>query len=112
MGAIFRWFKRVELSDDKTVNFIDTDRTSHTYSNAKNICDLFEKYGDIEIPYIESTFEYDDVNDIGIIDRNKVIEICDKLLNITDDDMIKRYYDTIVNIKELSKQGYYIIYIM
>ncbi|MCM1440192.1 MAG: hypothetical protein NC131_13465 [Roseburia sp.] len=112
MGASFRWFKKVEIQEDHTLDFIDTDNTSHTYSNAKNICDLFEKYAGINIPYIESTFEYESKEDIGLIYPINMIGYCNTLLSKTNDDMIKRYYDSIQFIKDLSIKGYYVIYIM
>lgn len=57
MGLCFRWFKDYKIldtgesylafgfcyCDEFSVDFIDSDKTSHSYYNVSLVCDLFER---------------------------------------------------------------------
>lgn len=110
MGATFRWFKDVTIVDNYIYDFIDGDSTSHGYGRACDICELFKKNTNIEIPSLDYSYYYENKSDLNLIDPKDMISACDKLLKITNNDDIEEFRDRIEWFKELSEQGYYIAY--
>ena len=123
MGIQFNWFKDVEVVENKIemgmfsytqnyIKFIDGDGCNHSSGNVGFLQEIFEKYGNINIPYLPTYMDCtreEIISDI-LIPKEKVIEICEKFLNNPNEKDEYDMRDRIEWIKKKSEEGYYVAY--
>ena len=124
MGLCFRWFKDYKIlntgesylafgfcyCDEFSVDFIDSDKTSHSYYNVSLVCDLFEKTTGVLFPRLPNE-EWIDSKEykLDLIKPSDMSKYCEIILNgteVDDIDMRSRFEW----FKNLSDDGYYIAY--
>ena len=125
MGIQFNWFKDVEVIERKIgvglfsytqnyIEFIDGDGCNHSPSNVDYLQEIFEKYGDVEIPYLSTTYMMDitrkEIIKDYLIPKEEVIDVCDKFLNNPNEKDEHDMRDRIEWIKKKAEEGYYIAY--
>lgn len=121
MGIQFNWFKDVENEIEmgmfsytqNYIKFIDGDGCNHSPNNVEYLQEIFEKYGDTEIPYLSKTYmdiTREEIIEDYLIPKEKVIEICNKFFNNPEEKDSNDMRDRIEWIKKLSEDGYYISY--
>lgn len=124
MGLGFRWFKDYKILDagesylafgfcycDRfSIDFIDSDATSHSYYNVSLIRDLFERTVGISFPRLPNEDRIDSKNyKLDLINPSDMSKYCKIILNgteVDDIDMRSRFEW----FKKLSDDGYYIAY--
>lgn len=111
MGASFRWFKDVTIVDNYIYEFICSDSTSHGYGRAYDIKELFKVNTNVEIPSLNYSYHYKDKSELKLVDPKDMIIACEKLLKITNNEIIEDFRDRIEWFKDLSENGYYIAYL-
>lgn len=97
-------------SDEFSIDFIDSDETSHSYHNVSLVCDLFEKNTGVLFPKLPNE-EWIDSKEykLDLIKPSDISKYCEIILNgteVDDIDMRSRFEW----FKNLSDNGYYIAY--
>lgn len=125
MGIQFNWFKDVEVVERKIgvglfsytqnyIEFIDGDGCNHSPSNVGFLQEIFKKYGDVEIPYLSTTYMMDitrkEIITDYLIPKEEVIDVCDKFLNNPNEKDEHDMRNRIEWIKKKAEEGYYIAY--
>lgn len=124
MGLGFRWFKDYKILDAResylvfgscyydefSIDFIDSDATSHSYYNVGLVCDLFENTTGVSFPKLPNE-EWIDSKDykLNLIKPSDMSMYCEMILNgteVDDIDMRSRFEW----FKNLPDDGYYIAY--
>lgn len=124
MGLGFRWFKDYKIldagesylafgfcyCDEFSIDFIDSDATSHSYYNVSLVRDLFENTVGISFPRLPNEDQIDSKNyKLDLINPSVMSKYCEIILNgteVDDIDMRSRFEW----FKSLSDDGYYIAY--
>lgn len=124
MGLGFRWFKDYKILDagesylafgfcyydEFSIDFIDSDATSHSYHNVSLVRDLFERTVGISFPRLPNEDRIDSKNyKLDLINPSDMSKYCEIILNgteVDDIDMRSRFEW----FKKLSDDGYYIAY--
>lgn len=124
MGLGFRWFKDYKIldagesylafgfcyCDEFSIDFIDSDATSHSYYNVSLVRDLFENTVGISFPRLPNEDKIDSKNyKLDLINPSVMSKYCEIILNgteVDDIDMRSRFEW----FKSLSDDGYYIAY--
>lgn len=124
MGLGFRWFKDYKILDagesylafgfcyydEFSIDFIDSDATSHSYHNVSLVRDLFERTVGISFPRLPNEDRIDSKNyKLDLINPLDMSKYCEIILNgteVDDIDMRSRFEW----FKKLSDDGYYIAY--
>lgn len=124
MGLGFRWFKNYKILDAResylafgscycdgfSIDFIDSDATSHSYYNVSLVCNLFENTTYISFPRLPNEDWIDSKNyKLDLINPSDMSKYCEIILNGTevDDIDMRRRFEWF---KNLSDDGYYIAY--
>jgi hypothetical protein len=122
MGLGFRWFKDYKILresylvfgscyyDEFSIDFIDSDETSHSYYNVGLVCDLFENTTGVSFPKLPNE-EWIDSKDykLNLIKPSDISTYCEMILNGTEVDNIDMR-SRFEWFKNLSDDGYYIAY--
>ena len=124
MGLGFRWFKDYKILDagesylafgfcyydEFSIDFIDSDTTSHSYYSVSLVRDLFENTVGISFPRLPNEDRIDSKNyKLDLINPSDMSKYCEIILNgteVDDIDMRSRFEW----FKKLSDDGYYIAY--
>jgi hypothetical protein len=124
MGLGFRWFKDYKILDagesylafgfcyydEFSIDFIDSDATSHSYYSVSLVRDLFENTVGISFPRLPNEDRIDSKNyKLDLINPSDMSKYCEIILNgteVDDIDMRSRFEW----FKKLSDDGYYIAY--
>ena len=120
MGVGFNWFKDYKIIEqvdnvgwfqyvEYKIEYLDYDKTSHSYGNRSKLQDIFNSYLGIQIPTIMSY--YSDIPELNLIKPKTMYDYCNKLLSDCSYDL-EGMEDRIKWIKELSDKGYYVSYDM
>lgn len=119
MSCGFNWFKTYKITihrgmemwdyDDKNLEYIGGDSTSHSCHNIGLVQDLIEKYSGKRIPEIEPDWIKSEDEDLHLIEPKEMSDICQRILDETEVDEV-RMRERIEWFKQLSDEGYYLSY--
>nr|DAU02864.1 MAG TPA: hypothetical protein [Caudoviricetes sp.] len=119
MSYGFNWFKTYKITinrgtamwdyDDKNLEYIGGDSTSHSGHNIELVQDLIEKYSGKRIPEIEPDWIKSEDEDLHLIEPKEMSDICQRILDETEVDEV-RMRERIEWFKQLSDEGYYLSY--
>lgn len=119
MSYGFNWFKTYKITihrgtamwdyDDKNLEYIGGDNTSHSGHNIELVQDLIEKYSGKRIPEIEPDWIKSEDEDLHLIEPKEMSDICQRILDETEVDEV-RMRERIEWFKQLSDEGYYLSY--
>lgn len=119
MSYGFNWFKTYKITihrgtvmwdyDDKNLEYIGGDSTSHSGHNIGLVQDLIEKYSGKRIPEIEPDWIKSEDEDLHLIEPKEMSDICQRILDETEVDEV-RMRERIEWFKQLSDEGYYLSY--
>lgn len=119
MSFGFNWFKTYKITihrgtviwdyDDKNLEYIGGDSTSHSGRNIELVQDLIEKYSGKRIPEIEPDWIKSEDEDLHLIEPKEMSDICQKILDGAEVDEVGMR-ERIEWFKQLSDEGYYLSY--
>lgn len=119
MSVGFNWFKSYKVIEDEidyglgkdiqySIEYIDSDFTTHGYGNRTKLQNIFKRYLNIEIPTIRD-YGLSYKPTLDLIEPSIMSEYCNNLLS-NNDYNLEDMEDRIEWIKYLSDKGYYVSY--